>query len=178
MIPDQASPTSFEVSQPNGDTFKINIRGNFLQSWYEYDGSTILKGLDTAVANLNIISSDEKICQLLFDKMLTHKECKKLKIALVGPFLPGKLNYYGFGMIQFIVKKFPEIEFVELGYWKQSGKFDGPFYSMEEKLLSSICKMTKKKLSIMVDYHYCSHNVEDFPSNLNFKELGFGVISV
>ena len=42
---------------------------------------------------------------------------------------------------------------------------------MEENLLSSICKMTTKKLSIMVDYHYCSHNVEDFPSNLNFKEL-------
>ena len=67
---------------------------------------------------------------------------------------------------------FPEIEFVELGYWKQSDKFDGPFYTMDEKLLSSICKMTKKKLSIMVDYHYCSHNVEDFPNNLNFKELG------
>ena len=67
---------------------------------------------------------------------------------------------------------FPEIEFVELGYWKQSDKFDGPFYTMEENLLSSICKMTTKKLSIMVDYHYCSHNVEDFPSNLNFKELG------
>ena len=32
---------------------------------------------------------------------------------------------------------FPEIEFVELGYWKQSDKFDGPFYSMDEKLLSS-----------------------------------------
>ena len=67
---------------------------------------------------------------------------------------------------------FPEIEFAELGYWKQTDKFDGPFYSMDENLLSSICKMTKKKLSIMVDYHYCSHNVEDFPSNLNFKELG------
>ena len=60
-----------------------------------------------------------------------------------------------------------EIEFIELGYWKQSGKFDGPFYSIEEKLLSLICKMTKKKLSIMVDYHYCSHNVEDFPSNID-----------
>ncbi len=70
------------------------------------------------------------------------------------------------------VNSFQEIEYVELGYWKQSGKFDGPFYSIEEKLLSSICKMTKKKLSIMVDYHYCSHNIEDFPSNINFNELG------
>ena len=70
------------------------------------------------------------------------------------------------------INSFQEIEFVELGYWKQSGKFDGPFYSIEENLLSSICKMTKKKLSIMVDYHYCSHNVEDFPRNIDFEELG------
>ena len=70
------------------------------------------------------------------------------------------------------INLFPEIEFVELGYWKQSGKFDGPFYSIEEQLLSSICKMTKKKLSIMVDYHYCSHNVEDFPTNSKFNDLG------
>ena len=35
------------------------------------------------------------------------------------------------------VNSFGEIEFVELGYWKQSGKFDGAFYSIEEKLLKS-----------------------------------------
>jgi 4-hydroxy 2-oxovalerate aldolase len=70
------------------------------------------------------------------------------------------------------IESFQEIEFVELGYWKQSGKFDGLFYSIEEKLLSSLCKMTEKKLSIMVDYHYCSHNVDDFPSNVKFNKLG------
>ena len=70
------------------------------------------------------------------------------------------------------INSFKEIEFIELGYWKQSGKFDGPFYAIDEKLLSSICKMTKKNLSIMVDFHYCSHRVEDFPSNINFNELG------
>ena len=70
------------------------------------------------------------------------------------------------------ISLFKEVEFVELGYWKQSGKFDGPFYSIEEKLMSSICQMTKKKLSIMVDYHYCSHNVENFPKNIDFPELG------
>jgi 4-hydroxy 2-oxovalerate aldolase len=70
------------------------------------------------------------------------------------------------------INSFQEVEFVELGYWKQSGKFDGPFYSIEEKLLSSVCQMTKKNLSIMVDYHYCSHNVEDFPNSIDFPELG------
>ena len=69
-------------------------------------------------------------------------------------------------------KLFDEIEFVELGYWKQTDKFDGPFYSIEESLLSSICQMTEKKLSIMVDFHYCSHNVEDFPNIADFPELG------
>ena len=70
------------------------------------------------------------------------------------------------------LNSFNEIEYVELGYWKQSGKFDGPFYAIDEKLLSSICKMSKKKLSIMVDYHYCSHNLEDYPSKEYFDKLG------
>ena len=70
------------------------------------------------------------------------------------------------------INSFNEVEFVELGYWKQKDKFDGAFYSIEENLLSSICKKTKKKLSIMVDYHYCSHNVTDFPKKIDFEELG------
>ena len=70
------------------------------------------------------------------------------------------------------INSFHEVEFVELGYWKQKDKYDGPFYSIDETLLSSICQMTNKKLSIMVDYHYCSHNLEDFPNNLDFPALG------
>lgn len=70
------------------------------------------------------------------------------------------------------VEAFPEIDFVELGYWKQRGKFDGQFYSIDERLLSSVCQMSTKNLSIMVDYHYCSHNLADFPSRINFPRLG------
>ncbi len=70
------------------------------------------------------------------------------------------------------ISSFPEIDFVELGYWKQTGKFDGPFYSIDEQLLSTVCQMSKKKLSIMVDYHYCSHDVQDFPSKVHFPNLG------
>ena len=70
------------------------------------------------------------------------------------------------------INSFEEIEFVELGYWKQKDKFDGAFYSIEENLLSHICKITKKMLSIMVDYHYCSHNIKDFPKKVDFAELG------
>ena len=42
-------------------------------------------------------------------------KCKKLKIALVGPFLPGKINYFGLDMIKFVVKQSEDIEFVFIG---------------------------------------------------------------
>lgn len=41
--------------------------------------------------------------------------CKNLKVALVGPFLPGKINYLGLDMIKFIVKQFEKIDFVFIG---------------------------------------------------------------
>lgn len=42
-------------------------------------------------------------------------DCKILKVALVGPFLPGKINYFGLDMIKFVVKQFDNIEFVLIG---------------------------------------------------------------
>lgn len=51
----------------------------------------------------------------IFPEYYNPTECKSLKIALVGPFVPGKLNYYGFDMIKFLVKKFDSIEFVFIG---------------------------------------------------------------
>ena len=51
----------------------------------------------------------------VFPENYVPTECKSLKIALVGPFLPGKSNYFGFDMIKFIVKKFDDVEFVFIG---------------------------------------------------------------
>lgn len=42
-------------------------------------------------------------------------DCKILKVALVGPFLKGKINYFGLDMIKFVVKKLENIEFVFIG---------------------------------------------------------------
>lgn len=39
----------------------------------------------------------------------------KLKIAVVGPFLPGKINYMGLDLIKFAVKRLKKIEFVFIG---------------------------------------------------------------
>lgn len=70
------------------------------------------------------------------------------------------------------LQNFPEISYVELGYWKQTGKFDGPFYNLNENLLQEINSYSEKALSIMVDYHYCSHDLLDFPRVQNFDKLG------
>jgi len=51
----------------------------------------------------------------VFPENYIPTDCRSLKIALVGPFLPGKLNYFGFDMIKFIVKKFQNIDFVFIG---------------------------------------------------------------
>ena len=43
LIGDQASPSPFTIYQPNGDSLQIYIRGSHLQSWHEYNGSSITK---------------------------------------------------------------------------------------------------------------------------------------
>lgn len=42
-------------------------------------------------------------------------DCKNLRVALVGPFLRGKINYLGLDLIKFVVKQFENIEFVFIG---------------------------------------------------------------
>ena len=42
-------------------------------------------------------------------------DCKDLKVALVGPFQEGKINYFGLDMIRFVVKQFENVEFVFIG---------------------------------------------------------------
>ena len=55
------------------------------------------------------------------------------------------------------------INFVELGYWKQTGKFDGDFYHLTESLLDSLFLQQRQKLAVMIDYHYCSKDLRDYP---------------
>lgn len=76
----------------------------------------------------HIICAGEKIYELvkniqnatvvrngIFLENYKPTDCKKLKVALVGPFLPGKINYFGLNMIKFVVKQFENIEFVFIG---------------------------------------------------------------
>jgi 4-hydroxy 2-oxovalerate aldolase len=57
------------------------------------------------------------------------------------------------------------IHVVELGYWKQVAKSTKPFYSLDEDFLEILMEGVEKTadFSIMIDYHYCSHNPADYP---------------
>ena len=64
------------------------------------------------------------------------------------------------------LSKIPEIKLIELGYWKQTSKSKNPFYNLD---FNKVKKITKGKklgnVSIMIDYHYCSKNLKDYPKN-------------
>ena len=64
------------------------------------------------------------------------------------------------------LSKIPDIKYIELGYWKQTSKSSNPFYNLN---LHTVNKITSKKklnnVSVMIDYHYCSKNLFDYPKN-------------
>ena len=67
--------------------------------------------------------------------------------------------------------KIPSIKYIELGYWKQTSKSKNTFYNLNYKKIEKITgKKKRKNVSIMVDYHYCSKNLKDYPKN-NQREI-------
>ena len=65
-----------------------------------------------------------------------------------------------------VLSKIPDIKFIELGYWKQTSKSQHPFYNLNYNLVKKITGEKKlKNVSIMIDYHYCSKNLHDYPTN-------------
>jgi len=54
---------------------------------------------------------------------------------------------------------------LELGYWGQVSKTANTFYNLDYE---KVCDVTEKSalnnVSIMIDYHYCSHNLNDYPT--------------
>ena len=76
-----------------------------------------------------------------------------------------------------VISKSKTINFIELGYWKQTEKSFHPYYNMDEKFLNTLVedKSYFKKISLMVDCHYCSHKYLDYP---NKDEFGIGLFRV
>lgn len=63
-----------------------------------------------------------------------------------------------------LLSKFNEIQLIELGYWKQSSKSNKPFYNLDFELVKEITEgSSRRNVSVMIDYHYCSHILEDYP---------------
>ena len=56
-----------------------------------------------------------------------------------------------------------QIDFVEIGYWKQSGKFSGDFYALDEDLVGSLNPDQSPKVAVMVDFHYCARMLDAYP---------------
>ena len=58
-----------------------------------------------------------------------------------------------------LLSKSKDINFIELGYWKQTAKSRNPYYQMDENFLNKLAenKSQFSKFSLMVDCHYCSH---------------------
>lgn len=56
-------------------------------------------------------------------------------------------------------------DFLELGYWKQAGKYNGRFYHCDEDLVKEYKRTYPgQRFSVMIDYHYCSHSIDDYPA--------------
>ena len=67
-------------------------------------------------------------------------------------------NYYN------TLSKFSQIKTIELGYWGQTSKSKNMFYNLDyDKVCSVSTNQGLNNISVMVDYHYCSHNVKDYP---------------
>lgn len=66
-------------------------------------------------------------------------------------------NYLG------VTTQSPDLEFTEVGYWKQKNKFTGRFYAVDEELIRKL-DVDPKKLAVMIDFHYCTKDLDSYPS--------------
>lgn len=65
-----------------------------------------------------------------------------------------------------------DIKYIELGYWGQTSKSKNRFYNLNmEEILKVTNKQRKNNVSIMIDYHYCSHDLKKYPT-ADQEEIG------
>ena len=67
----------------------------------------------------------------------------------------------------------PQVKFIELGYWGQTSKSTNRFYNLKMQDVELVTeKKGLKNVSIMIDYHYCSHDVNDYPAKGSQNDIG------
>lgn len=68
------------------------------------------------------------------------------------------------------MSKVKKVKYIELGYWKQKAKSLNKFYDLDYEYVSKITRNKNlKNVSIMIDYHYCSKKISDYPTNKQKK---------
>jgi len=71
-----------------------------------------------------------------------------------------------------LICKIEDIKYIELGYWKQTSKSENPFYNLNQEKINEVTGIKGlKNVSVMIDYHYCSHTVEDYPKRSEQDEI-------
>ena len=59
------------------------------------------------------------------------------------------------------------VSLIELGYWKQTAKTTNTFYNLNENVLSKIVGPSpSKKVSVMIDYHYCQKEMSHYSKEM------------
>lgn len=63
------------------------------------------------------------------------------------------------------ISSLPDVGLIELGYWGQTAKTSNAFYNLNFEKVLEVTKGRKfRNVSIMVDYHYCSHDLSQYPT--------------
>ena len=57
------------------------------------------------------------------------------------------------------------VKYVEMGYWKQTKKSKNRFFNLNMDTINEVTGgQGKNNVSVMIDYHYCSKDLNDYPT--------------
>ena len=58
------------------------------------------------------------------------------------------------------------VKYIEMGYWKQTKKSKNRFFNLNMDTINEVTGgQGKQNVSVMIDYHYCSKDLDDYPTN-------------
>jgi 4-hydroxy 2-oxovalerate aldolase len=64
------------------------------------------------------------------------------------------------------ISNIKEVGLIEMGYWGQTAKSNNTFYNLDFEKVNEITNGAgNRNVSVMIDYHYCSKNIKDYPDN-------------
>jgi 4-hydroxy 2-oxovalerate aldolase len=65
------------------------------------------------------------------------------------------------------ISNIESVSLIEMGYWKQTAKTTNTFYNLNEDVLSKVIGPSPlKKVSVMIDYHYCQKEMSHYSKEM------------